>query len=195
MNETLKPGKYFLGDPTLVLPAKILNGIWENVYQLKMGKFYINDTHFCVHNTHYGDGKYKDTRGRNYVVDGGVIGLVDIKLIDDINLCNNIGYIFEFTNKINFYYDIGIFIIKSGKKYIKIDTQNQEECNSDEDEECLNENNENISNIFCNDLDDDFIEDENDNFFNVQSDNDCEDENDEVDNNTSSNSKFQFFKK
>jgi hypothetical protein len=174
MNEILKPGQYFLGDPTLVLPTKIINGIWENVYQFTMGKLYINDTHFCVHNTHYGDGTYYDTRNRKYVVEGGVIALVDISLIEDINLCNNIGHIFDFKEKIQFYYDVGIFIIKSNKKYIKINTRIDEECNSDEDEECLNDKNENISNIFSNDSDDDFIEDEDNKYFDNDNDNDEE---------------------
>jgi hypothetical protein len=192
MNEILKPGKYFLGDPSAVLPSKILYGIWQDVYQFEMGKFYINDTHFCVHNTHNGDGIFYDTRDRKYQIDGGVIGLVDISLIEDINLCNNIGYIYDFKEKINFYYDIGIFIIKSGKKYIKISTRIENEYCSDEEEVCLNDKNENISNVFCNDSDDDFIDDENENYFNNNTPNDS-DEDEQVINKTES--KFQFFKK
>ncbi len=195
MNEILKPGKYFLGDPTLVLPSKILNGIWENVYDFKMGKFNINDTHFCVQHTHYGDGVFKDTRDREYMVDGGVIGLVDIKLIEDINLCNGIGYIFDFEDKIHFYYDLGIFIIKSKKKYIKIDTFNDEEYNSDENEELLDQNNQNISKTFCNDSDDDFIDDENDNIFTNNNDSDEEEKDVQISNNNNNNNSFQFFKK
>ena len=41
MNETIAPGKYYLGDPTNVLPTKILIGIWENIYKCKNGKFEI----------------------------------------------------------------------------------------------------------------------------------------------------------
>jgi hypothetical protein len=193
MNEILKPGKYFLGDPTSVLPSHIFNGIWIDLYQAKMGKMYINDTHFCIHNTHYGDGIYKDTRNRNYVVDGGVIGLVDISLIEDIKLSKNIGHIFEFKEKIYFYYDIGIFIIKSGKKYIKIDTRkDDEEYDSDEDEVCLDNNNEHISKTFCNDLDDDFIDDINNNFFNDSDDSDEDIEDNKIIN---KNKVFNFFKK
>jgi len=190
MNEILKPGKYFLGDPVAVLPSKIVNGIWGDIYQFNVGKFYINDTHFCVHNTHYGDGVYYDTRNRKYCIDAGVIGLVDMSLIEDINLCNNIGYIYEFKEKIQFYYDVGIFIIKSGKKYIKINTRIDEECNSDEDEVCLNDKDENISNVFCHDSDDDFIEDENEKYF------DLDDNDEEIENKyTHKDKPFQFFKK
>ena len=190
MNETLKSGKYFLGDPVSVLPSKFTDGIWGNLYNYEMGKFYINDTHFCVHNTHYGDGIYSDTRNRKYNVNSGVIGLVDISLIENIELCHNNGHIYDFKNTINFYYDVGIFIIKSGKKYIKINTRIEEECNSDEDESCLNDKNENISNVFCNDSDDDFIENENDNYF-ESSDNE---EDNQINNSNTIQPKFKFFK-
>ena len=181
MNETLKPSKYFLGDPTSVLPSKIINGIWGNEYNFSIGKIYINDTDFCVYNTHYGDGVYYDTRERKYHVDGGVIGLVDISLIEDIHLCNNIGYIYDFKEEINFYYDNGIFIIKSGKKYIKINTRIEEEYNSDEDE--------NIDTTLFNDLDDDYIDDENDKYFEDVCSNEYNEEN------KSKNNVFKFFKK
>ena len=181
MNEILKPGKYFLGDPSYVLPSKIYNGIWKDVHNFEIGKIYINDTDFCVYYTHYGDGIYYDTRKRKYNVDCGVIGLVDISLIEDISLCNGIGYIFDFKEEIHFYYDNGIFIIKSGKKYIKIDTRIEEEYNSDEDE--------NITSTLFNDSDDDYIDDENDKYFEDE----CENEN--IEENKTNNSTFNFFRK
>jgi hypothetical protein len=163
INETLNPGTYYIGDPTLVLPNEILIGIWGNLYNFNNGKFNINATDFCVHNTHNGDGVYYDTRNRKYIVDGGVLGIVNIELIKDINLCNN-GYIYKFNKKINFYYDVGIFIIKSDKKYIKIDTHNENECYSDEDERSLDNDGNNIHNVYTNDSDDDFIDDINDTY-------------------------------
>lgn len=175
MNENLMPGQYFLGDPTLVLPNKILIGIWENEYKCSNGKFNIYGTHFVVHNTHNGDGIYHDTKNRKYIVDSGIIGLVNIKLIDDINLCKNNGYIFNFTKSINFIYDAGIFIIKSEKKYIKIDTQNLEIYDSDNEENLLNEEGNHISNILFNESDNDSLNDDNLNIF--LSDDETEDNN------------------
>jgi len=191
MNETLQPGKYYLGDPTYVLPNKILIGIWGNDYNYDNGKYTVNGHEFIVHNTHYGNGIYKDTRDRIYKVDCGVIGLVNMELIEDINKINGNGYIYEFKEKIKFYYDSGTFIVKSGKKYIKIDTQNNEEYDSEEDisEKCLNEEGEHISKVFCNDSDDEFIEDENENMFGEN------EEEEEENKNENSKKIIQFFKK
>jgi hypothetical protein len=188
MNEIIKPSKYFLGDPSLVLPSKILIGIWENVYNLRNGKFSIYNTDFIVHNTYNGDGKYVDTKNREYIINSGVIGLINVDLIENINLCNNIGHIFEFKNNVNFIYNKGIFIIKSHKKYIKIDTINTDEYNTDEDDVIFNDEGEPIDFSIFNESDDDSIYDENDNIF--------EDEcNKEIDNLVSEdNKKFKFFK-
>ena len=185
MNETIAPGKYYLGDPTQVLPTKILIGIWDNLYKCKNGKFEINGTHFVVHSTHYGDGIFKDTKNREYIIEGGIIGLVNIDLIENIDLCNKTGYIYEFKYPINFIYDAGLFMIKSKKKYIQIDTRNLEEYDSDIEESLLNEDGEHIIKTICND--------ENDNYF---KDNDEDSDKDEIDNNNiiSKKNVIKFFK-
>ncbi len=183
MEEKLKPAKYFLGDPTIVLPDKIFHGIWGELYNYEVGKFYINDTDMCVHHTHYGDGIFEDTRNRQYKVDGGVIGLVDIKLIEDITKCKDIGHIFEFKEPVKFYYENGIFFIKSGKKYIKISTQFEEELEIDEENDDVNFDN------LCNESDDDFIEEENET--DIDNITDMHNNNNITDNKQS----YQFFKK
>jgi len=192
MNETIAPGKYFLGDPSSVLPSKILIGIWENMYKCNNGKFEINDTHFVVHNTHNGDGIFKDTKDRTYIITSGTIGLINIKLIENINLCNKIGHIYDFKSPIHFIYDAGLFMIKSKKKYIQIDTRNLEEYDSEIEESLLNDDGEHITKTICNDSDNDSIEDENNNYF----DDNCENIEDEKDNNFlfSQRNKIKFFK-
>jgi len=190
MNEFLRPGKYYLGDPSHVLPSSIYNGIWGNLYYFKNGKYDIYDTDFVVHNTHYGDNIYKDTKNRSYTVNTGVISLVDIKLIENINEIKNNGHIFNFTNKINFIYDAGLFYIKSSKKYICIDTRNMEEYNSDFEDHCENEDGEYIQKTINNASDNDSIKDENDLFFNSDDDEDLNENPNE-----STIQKINFFKK
>lgn len=193
MNEILIPGKYFLGDPSLVLPEKIYIGIFGNIYNYSNGKYNILGKEICLHTTHYGDGKFIDTRNRIYNIESGLIGLIPLELIENINLCKNNGHIFKFSKKVYFVYDAGLFIIKSDKKYIKINTQNIEEYNeSDEEENIRNENGEPLGNTFCNMSDDDYIEDENDELFNSDSDNE---ENNQNENKNITNNSFQFFKK
>jgi hypothetical protein len=192
MNEILVSGKYFLGDPSLVLPNKIYIGIFGNIYNYINGKYNILGKDFCVHTTHYGDGEYYDTRNRKYNIESGMIGLIPIELIEDINLCKNKGHIFNFTKKVYFLYDGGLFIIKSDKKYIKINTQNQEEYDeSDEDENIKNDNGESMRNTFCNMSDDDFID--NEEIF--ESDDDDKEDEEKIEEYNLEKSKFQFFKK
>jgi hypothetical protein len=185
MNEILIPGKYYLGDPSFVLPDKIYYGILGNLYNYSNGKHSINGCHITIHNIHGGDGIYHDTKNRSYIIYSGILGLIPVELIEDINLCNNKGYLFDFKQKINFIYDAGVFYIKSGKKYIKIDTKNLEEYDSDYEEHCKNSDDENIVKTICGDSDNDSIQDENNNL------SDNEEEKEEKD----PDKKFNFFKK
>lgn len=162
MNEILRPGKYYLGDPFTVLHPKILKGIWGDVYDFANGKFVIDDHDFVVHNTHNGDGILKDTKNRSYNIENGMIALIHVDLIEE-NLKNKNGHLFEFKNKIHFVYDAGIFYIKSNKKYIQIDTRNLDEYDSDFEEHCENENGEYISSTIIDNSDDDKIFAESDN--------------------------------
>ena len=147
MNETLELGKYYLGDPSNVLSEKIYIGILENIYQFNNGKLNINGIYIIIHNTHSGDGIFIDTRNRKYNIQSGLLGLIPLELIEDINLCKKDGHVFNFKNKVNFIYDAGIFYIKSGKKYINIDTRNMNEYDSDCEEHFENENGVNIADV------------------------------------------------
>ena len=190
MNEQLNPGKYFLGDPAFVLSNKIYNGLWGNLYNFRNGKFIFDDYDFVVHNTHYGNGLFSDTKNRLYEIDSGFISLVHVDLIDkeSINLCKK-GSIFTFNEKINFIYDAGFFHIKSGKKIITIDTRNLEEYESDYEEHYENEDGEYISKTINGDSDTDSIIDENDSIL-------CNNEmEEEKDNDQNKMEKFIFFKK
>lgn len=196
MNETLMPGKYYLGDPSDVLPTKILIGIWGNLYNYKNGKFNIHGVDIVIHNTHNGDGKFTDTKNRTYNIETGILALINIELIEDINLCKKNGHIFNFEKEVNFVYDAGIFYVKSGKKYINIDTRNLEEYNSDFEDRCENEEGDHISNTICNGSDNDSITDENNNLFHSDDEDDKDDKDNQINNTENTeNKKFNFFKK
>jgi hypothetical protein len=157
MNEILNPGKYYLGDPTLVLHDKIIIGIWENLYNYADGKFNIYGVDCVFHKTHKGDDIFSDSKNRKYVVTSGVLSLINVDLIENINLSKNNGHIFEFNKKVNFIYDGGLFYIKSGKKIITIDTRNMDEYNSDYEEHIKDEEGEYISKSINHDSDNDDI--------------------------------------
>jgi len=146
MNEILRPGKYYLGCPS-VLPDSIYTGIWGNALSFATGKHLINDYDFAVYYTHYGDGKFVDSKLRDYKIDSGAIALIQIELIPDISICKKHGHIFEFTKPVRFIYDAGFFHIKSDKKLISIDTRCLDEYDSDLEEHCKDENNEYITKI------------------------------------------------
>jgi hypothetical protein len=188
MNEILVPGKYYLGDPTLVLHDKIIIGIWGSLYDYANGKYNINGVDCIMHTTHKGDDIFVDTKNRKYNVLSGVLSLINVELIEDINLCKNNGHIFNFNTKINFIYDAGLFYIKSGKKIITIDTRNMDEYNSDYEEHCENEDGEYISKTILNDSDNDDI----DSIDNNNSDNEENETNQEESTNKET---FNFFKK
>jgi hypothetical protein len=210
MNETLSPGKYYLGDPTLVLHDKIIIGIWGSLYNYANDKYNINGVECVMHTTHKGDDNYVDTKNRKYIVTSGVLSLINVDLIEDINLCKNNGHIFEFKQQINFIYDAGLFYIKSGKKMIKIDTRNMEEYDSDYEEHCEDEEGEHISKTINNNEDNSDNEDtcsdtnEINSINNSDSDKECSDnEENKVENvenvdnldNEENKEVFNFFKK
>jgi hypothetical protein len=187
MNQELSAGKYFLGDPSFVLHDKLYTGIWGNLYNYQNGKFTLEGHDFCVHSTHKGDGTFYDTRNRKYLVDSGVIGLVHIDLIEDINLCKGKGYIFDFKVKISFIYDAGLFYVKCGKNIINIDTRDLESYESDLEEHCEGEDGEYISKTMNYESDSELIEPEN--LF------DSDDENYDEETKEEVSEKFSFFKK
>lgn len=195
MNEILPSGKYYLGDPSLVLHDKILVGIWDALYNCANGKYNINGTDCVMHTTHKGDDTFIDTKNRKYVVTSGVLSLINVELIEDISLCKNNGHVFEFVKEINFIYDAGMFFIKSGKKIITIDTRSMDEYNSDYEEHCENEEGEPISKTINNNSENDSC----DEIQSIENNSDNEDnqENQDNQNNEVNHDKpiFNFFKK
>ena len=81
---TLPPGKYFIGDPSLVFGHRS----WDEV--MTAGKDFKNSAPFdfggfslWVAYTTNGDGEYEDQNGNKYPVDAAVLGAVPIELVED----------------------------------------------------------------------------------------------------------------
>jgi hypothetical protein len=150
MEETLIRGTYYLGDPSYVLSEKLYYDVLGEKYKFESGKHdltnnenYENYENFVViHNTHNGDGIFKDTKQRKYKVETGLIGLVPKRLIPEEKMeqAKKCGHFFNFPSNIQFYYDAGIFYVKSANYYIKINTINEEEYESDHEEHYLVDN-------------------------------------------------------
>jgi hypothetical protein len=147
MQESLKEGKYYLGDPCFALSEYYHYDVWQDKYKCESGKIDLTDKEedfMIVHNTHYGDGIYHDSKKRRYNVETGTISLIPFEFIEDIELAKKNGKIFEFIDEALFIYDAGHFVIRSGHFVIKINTINEEMYNSD-DEEHLLEDGEKVS--------------------------------------------------
>jgi len=183
--EIVLNGKYYIGDPS-ILDDKYIHGIWGDLYNYENGSHSINGYNFIVHNTHNGDGIYYDNKNRKYIVNSGVLSIIDINLIDDISICKKYGHIFNFDKKINFIYDAGLFYILYGKKTIKINTINIDEYNSDYEEHCEDEKGEYMSKIIH--------DSDNESIYSVNS-NHNSDESDEEKDLEGSSKSFNFFKK
>jgi hypothetical protein len=135
MNQTLEPGEYFVGDPSFVLPSDVYTNFWGILNNFQNDNYSQRGFNFVVHNTHGGDGIFKDSVDREYIVESGFLGMTDTQLIHDYESSKK-GHFYLFEKPVNFIYDAGIFNIKSGKKYITIDTRNLEEYCSDIEEHC-----------------------------------------------------------
>lgn len=141
MEETLIRGKYYLGDPSYVLDEDLYYEVLGDKHNFESGKYDLknDDTYMVLHNTHNGDGTFYDTKNRKYKVESGMIGLVPNKLIneDKLDSAKKMGKIYNFPNKVKFFYDAGIFYIKSGHYIIKINTINDDEYESEHEDHYL----------------------------------------------------------
>lgn len=137
MNETVRAGKYYLGDPVFALDETTYHELYGDRFQYENGKFDLknNDQYMIVHKTHYGDGTFYDTKKRKYIVETGLIALIPISMIDDTMLikAKKYGVVFSFNNFVRFLYHGGLFMIRSNKKIIEINTRNEEEYDSQEE--------------------------------------------------------------
>jgi hypothetical protein len=108
MKFTLPKGKYYIGDPCYVFSHDTKS--WEELLELTNyfdGELYeFKGYPIFAYSTAWGDGVYVDNYDRAYGVDAGLIGIVDVRLIeinkDDCKKLfsrDGIGHIFTFKNE------------------------------------------------------------------------------------------------
>ena len=129
MKSVLPPGHYWIGDITKVLDFPYVN-IWDN-HGFANGEYDMeNGKKFAVHSTYSGDGNFISNLDRIFIVDGGVIGIVEMSLMEDAAILNEsedlyyiqCGMIRVFREEVTFVYFNGTFLISSGDFFLRIYT-------------------------------------------------------------------------
>lgn len=97
----MKAGTYYIGDLCYVMHPE-----WDEFCSLTIndnkvldGEFNLKDgRRFATFTTKWGDGTYKDEQGREYSVDAGLIGCINVKDITTSELENlKDGHVVEFA--------------------------------------------------------------------------------------------------
>lgn len=125
----LPAGKYWIGDPCYMLDetrgydwGKLLDqtryfGLYPDVEEWykkpyasdQGGEFVINGHKMYAHSTQYGDGGYYDQHGHDYGVDAGLLSIIPIELIGDLNEPDvaRLGHIHDMPEPFTCHYDNG----------------------------------------------------------------------------------------
>lgn len=128
----MKAGTYYIGDLCYVMHPE-----WDEFCSLTIsgnnvldGEFNLKDgRRFATFTTKWGDGTYKDEQGREYGVDAGLIGCINVKDIAPSELENlKDGHVVEFIQDFSTFSAGGIIRIGS----ICIDTDFEEIEEEDE---------------------------------------------------------------
>ena len=134
---TLPPGKYYIGDICYAFgDDPTYDDVWAGTFGGKDGHYTNGKKTFVVAGTAYGDGSYKGSDGREYLVDAGVIGIVNSALcnIEALRAAKGDGgAVYAFTQPVEVdMSERGIFRFRSGPFNLRIDTTGGDE---DTDEE------------------------------------------------------------
>jgi len=85
-------GSYVLGDPCYAVPDEKWDELLEscNYFQSPIGyicfdDFRVNKTFILGFPTRWGDGEYHGNNGKSYPVDAGLIGLVPVDIVEDLD--------------------------------------------------------------------------------------------------------------
>lgn len=125
-------GTYYVGDLCYALPYDIYDGVF-GIEGYKGGLYTAGNATFLVDCTAFGDGEYKDTLGRCYSVDAGIIGICTETLIDKDSKSLRGGHILTFHEPFHCRFFKGVFEFTShdGWRLFKIDTLNGAEEGED----------------------------------------------------------------
>jgi len=128
----MKAGTYYIGDLCYVMHPE-----WDEFCSLTIsgnnvldGEFNLKDgRRFATFTTKWGDGTYKDEQGREYGVDAGLIGCINVKDIAPSELENlKDGHVVEFVQDFSTFSAGGVLRFGS----VCIDTDLVEEEEEDE---------------------------------------------------------------
>jgi hypothetical protein len=133
MDDTLPPGKYYIGDPCYVFGGDWSPGICDVI--LDGGDIY-RGLRFFAAPTAYGDGSYTGSNGFEYGVDAGLLGAIPLELVtDEAGL--ELGTVIEVKHGLAVICNEGTFMFAPRGELggVTIDTGDSAEENWDEDED------------------------------------------------------------
>jgi hypothetical protein len=134
------PGKYVIGDICYFLSDNVYDNFWGKEKGYSEG-FY-PEQGFAVAGTAYGDGTYTGTDGKEYGVDAGIIGIVEISKAVKLSKWGNKipGRIINVNEEVSFAFGNGIFTFIIDGNELEINTKDEEE--EEENYSCDNCGNE-----------------------------------------------------
>lgn len=121
MRSIFSPGSYYIGDLCYALSDEVYDKIFggggyaSGIYREKgpMGRT------FLVSRTAYGDGVYKGSDGKTFLVDAGIIGICPVSLMEK---SGEGGHVYTFKDFVECNIDGGLYAFTSGHKTLVIDT-------------------------------------------------------------------------
>ena len=122
--ETLPAGRYYIGDASNFLSYDIYKSTRGNE-----GHYTIGAHHFIIKHPVGGDGVY--LASNNHTYDGNNISIVAVEL-GDMELYTGNGTFHTFTEPVSFAVNDGICAFVSGKFYLLIDTNQEQEPEIDD---------------------------------------------------------------
>ena len=125
-------GNYFIGDPCYTLRDDLYEK-WGEENNYDDGDY----GYFAVGSTKYGDGTYYDNFNREYGVDAGILGVVNMEYSEpdkyDVDLLNKLGRLVRVKDKLIFEYDheTCTFTYSYDGNYLEILTEEVEDTEED----------------------------------------------------------------
>lgn len=126
---------FYVGDICYALNDRIYDELWGDELEYKDGVHTVPDDSllpgsagfsFAVSSTAYGDGVYRDQKGRKYCVDAGVIGAIPLELVDPEKNTYG-GHVFKNPGICEFREQGGMFTIELPGERISIHTADASE--------------------------------------------------------------------
>lgn len=139
----LKKGTYYIGDICYALGEEVYYQGWGDRFNFENGLYDVDGKYFAVLSTAWGDGEYTgvDNTGKHskFPVDAGVIGMVDIGLIEKFNPseAEEYGTLVTFDNGVAFSYNDGVIEVASHKYHLCINTE--DDLSDDDDDYDMDE--------------------------------------------------------